>query len=438
MTKQAPQKKIQKDRRRSLFSIAIARIIDFGEGGALSSLFPVISKALALNVGHLGTITSVKRIFGAIFAPLWGLIADRYSRKVVLVWGTGIWGLWTLMIGFVQNYQQILILSVISGIGLAAVQSPLNSLISDLFKEEERGKAFGVFRSISFVGTVIAILLFGYLAEASESGWRIAFWLFGGLSVLSGLLIWLFVEEPARGSTEAAVVAAGTQAAGEGTFELRLVSDIFKTPTMLVMLLEIIPSTFVVTVAVLFIVTWLAEDRGFAPGEATTTFVMLVVGLALGGVGGGLIGDWADRINDRSGRLIVAHVSLILAALVAYLLFQVPWDGTIAYWVLIFLLGLLIEIPFSSAMAPVTSAVLLPEIRTTGFAIVQTVNDIGGALAAYVIGQLGVKLGLTGAFLWTVNLATVINVFLWFAFYRTYHRDADKVQQTLAKRVSQG
>ena len=147
-------------------------------------------------MGHLGTIASVKGITGAIFTPLWGMIADRYSRKAVLVWGTGIWGLWTLMIGFVQNYQQILILSVISGIGLVALQSPLNSLISDLFKEEERGKAFGVFRAISFVGTVIAILLFGYLAEASVIGWRIAFWLFGGLSVLSGLLIWLFWRSP--------------------------------------------------------------------------------------------------------------------------------------------------------------------------------------------------------------------------------------------------
>ena len=63
---------------------------------------------------------------------------------------------------------------------------------------------------------------------------------------------------------------------------------------------------------------------------------------------------------------------------------------------------------------------------------------IVGALAAYVIGQLGVKLGLTGAFLWTANLATVINVLFWFAFYRTYPRDADRVQQTLAERVSQG
>jgi MFS family permease len=182
----------------------------------------------------------------------------------------------------------------------------------------------------------------------------------------------------------------------------------------------------------------LAEDRGFAPGDATTTFVMLVVGLAIGGVGGGLIGDWADRTNEWSGRLIVAHVSLVLTAIVAYLLFQIPWEGTIAYWVLIFFLGLLIEIRYSSAMAPMTSAILLPEIRTTGFAIVQTMNAIVAALAAYVIGQLGVKLGLTKAFLCTVNLAIVINVLLWFAFYRTYHRDADKVQQTLAERVSQG
>ena len=148
-------------------------------------MFPVIAKALSLNVGHLGTRTSFKRILGAIFTPVWGMLADRYSRKAVLVWGTGVWGLWTLLTGFVQNYQQILILAVISGIGLVALQSTPSSLTSDLFKEEERGKAFGIIRAISFVGTVAAILLFGYLARVSVDGWRIAFWLFGGLSIIS-------------------------------------------------------------------------------------------------------------------------------------------------------------------------------------------------------------------------------------------------------------
>lgn len=438
MSTQPIPQETPKGRWRALFSIAAAQFVDFGESGALSSLFPVISKALSLNVGHLGTITSMRRILGMVFTPVWGLVADRYSRKAVLIWGTGVWGLWTLIIGFVQNYQQILILSIISGIGLVALQSPLNSLISDLFKEEERGKAFGIIRTISFVGTVIAILLFGYLAEASANGWRIAYWLFGGLSILSGLLIWLFVEEPTRGATEDAVVVAGGETINEGAFEFKQVSEIFKIPTMLVILLEYIPNTFIFIVAINFIVTWLADERGFAPGAATTTFVMLVVGLAIGSVLGGLIGDWADKTYERSGRLVVAHLALFLTAVTAFLLFQIPWEGTISYWVLIFFLGLFIDIRYSSAMAPMTSAVLLPEVRTTGFAIVQTMYAIVAALAAYVIGQLGLKLGLTGAFLWTANLAIVINVLLWFVFYKTYHRDADAVQQTLSARSTQG
>jgi len=438
MTTKTTPKETPKARWRALFSIAAAQFVDFGESGALSSLFPVISKALSLNVGHLGTITSMRRILGMIFTPLWGLIADRYSRKAVLVWGTGVWGLWTLMIGFVQNYQQILMLSIISGIGLVALQGPLNSLISDLFKEEERGKAFGIIRTISFIGTVIAILLFGYLAEASAMGWRIAYWLFGGLSTLSGLLIWLFVDEPTRGATEAAVVNVGDQTIKESAFEYKLVSEIFKVPTMLVILLEYIPNTFIFTVAINFIVTWLANDRGFAPGAATTTFVMLVVGLAIGSFVGGLIGDRADRANARFGRLIVAHIALVLTAVTAYLLFQIPWEGTIAYWILIFLLGLFIDIRYASAMAPMTSAVLMAESRTTVFAIVQTMYAIVAALAAYVVGQLGLKLGLTGAFLWTANLAILINFMLWFVFYKTYHHDTETVQQKLAERVSLG
>lgn len=58
-----------KGRWRALFSIAAAQFVDFGESGAVSSLFPVISKALSLNVGHLGTITGLRRVLRMIASP---------------------------------------------------------------------------------------------------------------------------------------------------------------------------------------------------------------------------------------------------------------------------------------------------------------------------------------------------------------------------------
>ncbi len=423
---------------RSVFSIAAAQFIDFGESKALATLFPSIRATLGLNVGHLGTIAAARRIVGLVFTPIWGVLADRYSRKAVLVWITGVWGVWTLFVGFSKTYGQMLVLMIIAGIGLAAIQSPLNSLISDLFSDEERGKAFGVIRTISFIGSIVAVLFFGQLADIPHLGWRIAFWIFGGLSVLSGLLIWAFVEEPVRGRSEAALAdyidEDGEDPGNEQPFAFNLIPAIFKTPTMLVILLEYIPNTFVFTVAITFLVTWLADDRGFEPGQATTMFAALVVGLAIGSVFGGMIGDWSNRRNPRRGRILVAQITLALVAVISFLLFQIEWNSFIIYAVLIFALGLLLDIRYSGAMAPITSAVLLPEVRTTGFASIQVMYTLAQALASLVIGQLAIRMGLTEAFFWTATVACAINFVVWFAFYNMYHQDAQAVQRILTGR----
>ncbi|MCP4756371.1 MAG: MFS transporter [Proteobacteria bacterium] len=432
-------KKKQPGKWRALMSIAAAQFIDFGEGGVLSSMFPLIRKSLGLDVGHLGAITAAKRVVGTVFTPIWGMAADRFSRKTVLVWATGVWGIWTLLIGFAASYEYLLILSIIAGIGLVALQSPLNSLISDLFKEEERGKAFGILRTISFIGTVVSILLLGVLGKSMpDLGWRIGFWSFGGLSILSGLLIWAFVDEPVRGQTEAAVVdvaeVIGKKMDAQYAFELKKVPQIFQVRSMLVMLLEYIPNTLLFSTLLTFMVTWLVDDRGFEPGTATITMAVLVVGMAIGTTSGGLIGDWADLRNPQYGRLVVGHVALVAVAVLAYLLFQVEWSGQIGYWTLIFLLGLFVDIRYSAAIAPVTSSVLLPEIRTTGFAVVQTAYAVVTAVSAYLAGRLGVELGLTGAVFWTANLACLANVAVWFLFYFTYGRDSENLQRILAER----
>ena len=99
---------------RTLWVMAGAQFVDMAEGNALGGAFPSIQQSLGLDVGHLGTINAIKHFVGMVFGPLWSMAADRYSRKMVLVWGTGVWGLWTILVGFSATYQQLLILSVIS------------------------------------------------------------------------------------------------------------------------------------------------------------------------------------------------------------------------------------------------------------------------------------------------------------------------------------
>ena len=195
------EKRIQQ---RIIGAVGAAQFVDAAEGNIISALFPAIKDTLNLSVGNLGTILSANRILGLLAQPIWSMLADRYSRKTILIFGTGLWGLWTLIAGFSGNYQQVLLFTILSGIGLMAREGTKGSLIADSFPREERGKALGTIWAIASAGVIIAILIFGPLAEISGLGWRIAFWLFGGLSIISGILIWILVDEPVRGDSEEA------------------------------------------------------------------------------------------------------------------------------------------------------------------------------------------------------------------------------------------
>ena len=104
------------------------------------------------------------------------------------------------------------------------------------------------------------------------------------------------------------------------------------------------------------------------------------------------------------------------------------------YWLWLFLLGLCHTAIFPAAIKPIRVAVLLPEIRATGVAVDGIVGGVLHSLASYLIGQMGIRFGLTTALLLTGTFAYVVHALLCFAFYRTYDRDAGRIQQILTER----
>ncbi|MGB1254061.1 MAG: MFS transporter, partial [Candidatus Promineifilaceae bacterium] len=118
--KKATQPTKVQGRWRNLWLLAFASLIDGVEGGVLGVLFTVMRSALGLTTASLGVISATSKLVGAVAGPLWGIAGDRYSRKSILVFATGVWGIWTIAIGLSQNYTQLLILIAIAAVGSAA------------------------------------------------------------------------------------------------------------------------------------------------------------------------------------------------------------------------------------------------------------------------------------------------------------------------------
>lgn len=409
---------------RSLFALSFGNMIDTADGGLVNALFPAIRQALQLNLESLGLFTAIGRVSRMVFGPLWALAGDRWDRKFLMFLVTGVWGIWTVLAGFAQNETQLLILYAIGAIGVVAAEPLSASITADLFPPDERGKAFGALRGIGGIGFVVFAPIMGLLSQSPE-GWRWAMFGMGGLSMLSGVLILIYMQDPGRGASEDHPPA-----------DDRIRKDDFKTlwtrPTMWMMALSMVFVTSLVLLS--FSVTFLVDVRHFTNAEGTYVLAVFAVGYIFSSFLGGWLGDWAHKMAPHRGRIALMQVYLVAYALMSFLCLQIAWPHW-AYYPLFFLFGLLSAIGFPGAVMPLVSSVVLPEVRSTAFGFLFSFVQGGvTAVLSLAVGWLAQRYGLLIVVFWLTTVPYLINAVVWFAFYKTVPRDVVRTQDEVNRR----
>ncbi len=435
----------EKDRSRFLTLVALAfgYFIDQGEGQAMSVLFPTIRSLWGLDYTALGLIGTIRNILQSVSAPFWGFAADRFSRKQVIIFGTGVWGLWTFACGLTQNFGQLLVIRAISGIGLGCLMPATFSLMSDLFPPHRRGRALGLLESFGVLGIIVGTLGLGMVATPTL--WRWGFFMLGGLSVVSGVFVALFVKEPVRGSAEPELAGRITaEAAGHYRAQLSDVRTVLAIPTIWVAIAQGLAGSMPWVVMGLYLISWLVDVRGMTEaitlahpvGSATLTFAGIVIGTAFSNIIGGVLGDWAEVRNPKYGRTIVGQVSIVSGIPLTYVLFTRTENwGFWPLFILCFFTALLISWPGKGAKEPMMQGVVVPELRATAFAMTTFIESGFAALAAFIAGSLADALGFTRALLWTIPFPWILCALLFSGFYLTYPRDSEKLRAEMSERA---
>lgn len=425
----------KKERRRTLLALSFGYFIDQGEGQAMSVLFPTLQSLWGLSYGNLGLISTVRNLLQALSAPFWGFMSDKMSRKMVILFGTGIWGLWTAAVGLTQNFGQLLAIRAISGIGLGCLMPATFSIMSDIFPPKDRGKALGILEATGIFGIIVATIGLGFLATPTL--WRWGYFLLGGFSVLSGLLVWLFVKEPVRGAAEPELAGKITEEDAQ-KFGIKFsdIRKVLRIPTIWVAIAQGLAGSMPWVVMGSFLITWLINDRNIPAEQATLVFAGIVLGTVFSNIIGGFLGDWADQKNPKYGRTIIGQISIISGIPLTYLLLTRTASWPLwAIMVLCFFTALMISWPGKGAKEPMMQAVTPPELRATAFSMTTFIESGFAALVAIVAGSLGDKIGLTQAMIWTVPFPWVICAILFSLFYVTYPKDSAKLRQQMAERA---
>ena len=303
--------------------------------------------------------------------------ADLGNRRSILALGIALWSAMTVACGLAKGFVSLALARVGIGVGEAAGSPCSQSLISDCFPPESRGRALSVYAMGNYAGHFVAFVVGGWINE--QWGWRATFFAMGVPGLVLALVVRFTVPEPPRGALERRAGAALHASFRE------VVRYLARRRSYLFINLGGALSALVGYGFGLWGPTFFMRVHGMGTAEA---------GLWLGWLGplGGLTGTWlggllVDRLAPRDARwyLWVPGVSALVHVPLSALLLLGSERVALALYAPHSLLFALYVGPLYAAM----HRVALPRMRALAIAIhLLAVNLLGLGFGPLVVGAL--------------------------------------------------
>ncbi|MBI4537221.1 MAG: MFS transporter [candidate division NC10 bacterium] len=371
-----------------LFLLGI-NLLNYIDRQVIFAVFPPIKAEFSLSDIRLGLLASAFMWVYLSTAPIFGLLADRWSRPRLMAVGVALWSLATALSGVVRGYSGLLFARAVVGVGEASYGSVAPALLSDAFPPARRGFALAMFSMAIPVGSALGYLLGGLLEGAF--GWRTAFFLVG----VPGLLLasWLGrMPDLPRGGIDAAA------ASGRDARPPR-VGDYFRllrTPSFLLNCLAMTAMTFAVGGLAAWVPTYLTRVRGMALDQANLLFGLLTL---VSGVGGTVLGGWmGDRLLPRlpTAYFLVSGIGLLFSVPAAAAVILLPDLRWVLFAIFVAEFCIFLNTgPLNAIIANVSR----PEVRSGAYAAnIFVIHALGDAISPAIIGAVSDRAGLATAF----------------------------------------
>ena len=302
-------------------------------------------------------------------------LADRSKRVNIIALTLALWSGFTAACGLAAQFWQLLLARVGVGVGEAGCTPAAMSLISDYFSARARSTAIALFLLGAPVGTLIAALLGGWIAENGD--WRLVFLSLGLPGLAFAMIVRLTVREPKRPS----LAEDGAQT----NFNV-VVSALLAKPTYRHLLMGNVIGGVTMLAFVQFFNSYLIRVRELGPLEASSYFG-LMAGVAAGL--GTFMGGWIpDRLSGRvRGALpLTAGLGLIAATPIFAFALAAPDIGSL---ILLAAIGFALQGVFIPTISAMGAALAPAHMRATSIALVLfSVQFFGGVFGPPALGHL--------------------------------------------------
>ena len=183
----------------------------------ITSMREWIVADIAMSDARFGLLTSVFLWIYGLISPVGGFLADRYSRKWVIMASLGIWSAMTWLTGHMHSFESLLAARAIMGISEACYIAAALALIADYHTGATRSFATGLHQSGLYAGAALGGAG-GWIP--ADHGWRAAFTIFGAVGVIYSILLLFTLRDRERTAEETVVQETDRISVGAAAKEL--------------------------------------------------------------------------------------------------------------------------------------------------------------------------------------------------------------------------
>lgn len=342
-------------------------------------------------------------IYG-IVSPFAGVVADRLSRKKLVVGSLFVWSAVTYLMGYATDFQYLYWLRALMGISEALYIPSALSLIADWHEGKSRSLAIGIHMTGLYVGQAVGG--FGATIAASFS-WHSTFHWFGIIGITYSVVLAMLLHDKPKTQTVVDVTSAQPASAGDKESMWRGLGVVLSTWAFWVILIYFAVPSLPGWATKNWLPTLFATNLGIPMSEAGPMSTITIAASSFVGVivGGVLSDKWVLR-NVR-GRIYTSAIGLGMTIPALVLL------GFGHSIVAVVGAGMLFGIGFGMFDAnnmPILCQIISAKYRATAYGIMNMVGVFAGAAVTHMLGSWtdGGNLGLGFAVLGGIVLFALV------------------------------
>lgn len=315
----------------------------------------------------------------AFLSPVGGYIADRFSRRYVISGSLFVWSAVTWATAHAETFPQLLVTRAVMGVSEAFYIPAALALIADYHLGPTRSRAVGAHQMGIYAGVILGGFS-GYAADHPGLGWRWMFELCGLAGLLYALPLFFLVRN-APTTVDSAPKAQSASPWGSlsellGNFSFILLVLYFTLPAMAGWIVrDWMPAILKAEFGI---------GQGKAGVSATLFWMLAAIAAALGG------GWLADRWSRRTprGRIYTSAIGVFLMAVAMMGVGYSPQTGMLAIavaFLVVFGVGWGF---FDTNNMPILCQIARPQVRATGYGLMNLVSISCGGIADWGFGHL--------------------------------------------------